>query len=72
MDSVSRARKFKNDLLNRVKEIPENPFQYRKSIYFDSDDVRDLIFKGYTIVFRVAEDRIEVFGFIKYQNSPTD
>jgi len=31
-----------------------------------------LIFKGYTIVFRIAEENIEVFGFVKYQKEPTD
>ncbi|MBN1597850.1 MAG: type II toxin-antitoxin system RelE/ParE family toxin [Bacteroidales bacterium] len=71
-DSPARARKFKNDLISRIKEIPNNPFRYRKSIYFNSDDIRDLIFKGYTVVFRITEDRIEIFGFVKYQNSPTD
>lgn len=71
-DSLARARRFKSELLSRIKEIPNNPYRYRKSIYFNSDDIRDLIFKGYTVVFRITEDRIEVFGFVKYQNSPTD
>ena len=72
LDSPARARKFKNDLLQRIKGIPENPYRFRKSIYFNEDKIRDLIFKGYTIVFRITTDKIEVFGFVKYQNSPTD
>ena len=71
-DSSKRARKFKNDLLDRIKEITDNPYRYRKSIYFDDHDIRDLIFKGYTVVFRITKSRIEIFGFVKYQNSPTD
>jgi len=71
-DSPTRARKFKSDLLNRIKEIPTNPYQYRKSIYFEDETIRDLIFKGYTIVFRITEERIEIFGFVKYQKDPTD
>jgi len=58
--------------LNRIKEIPANPYRYRKSIYFEEESIRDLIFKGYTIVFRIAKEHIEVFGFVKYQNEPTD
>lgn len=50
LDSPKRAIKFKNDLLSRIREIPENPYKYRKSIYFEDAEVRDLIFKGYTIV----------------------
>lgn len=73
-DSPSRARKFKNDLLKRIKKIPKHPYSYRKSIYFDENSIRDLIFKGYCIVFRVneSENSIEIFGFTKYQENPTD
>jgi plasmid stabilization system protein ParE len=52
-DSPKRARKFKNDLLSRIKEISDNPYKFRKSIYFDNSNIRDLIFKGYTVVFRI-------------------
>jgi plasmid stabilization system protein ParE len=72
LDSPKRARKFKNDLLLRIREIPKNPLRYRKSIYFDNEEIRDLIFKGYTIVFRITTDQIEIFGFVKYQNSIID
>ena len=71
-DSTKQARKFKSDLLARIKEISSNPYRYRKSIYFDEESVRDLIFKGYVIVFHLTEKQIEVFGFVKYQKYPTD
>lgn len=73
-DSPSRARKFKRDLINEIKKIPKNPTIYRKSIYFESDDIRDFIFKGYCIVFRINRiaNLIEVFGFTKYMEKPTD
>lgn len=71
-NNPGNARKFKNTLLGRLKEIPTNPYKYRKSIYFDDDQIRDLVYKGYTIVFRVNNKVIEVFGFVKYQKEPTD
>lgn len=71
-DSSTRARKFKNNLINRIKEIPKRPLSYRKSIYFDDDKIRDLIYKGYTIVFRITNERIEIFGFVKFQKEPID
>lgn len=71
-DSPASARKFKTELLNRIKQIPFNPTQNRKSVYFDDNNIRDLIFKGYTIVYRITETSIEIFGFVKYQNSPHD
>jgi len=73
-DSPKRARKFKNDVLNEIRRIPDMPYANRKSIYFDNDQIRYLIFKGYTIVYRInKEDQsIEIFGFTKYQDKPTD
>ncbi len=41
LDSPGRARKFKNDLLSRIKNIPGNPYKYRKSLYFENDKIRD-------------------------------
>jgi plasmid stabilization system protein ParE len=69
-DSPARARKFKNDLLQRIREIPGNPYKYRKSIYFENTEIRDMIFKGYTVVFRININQIEIFGFVKYQKNP--
>ena len=68
-DKLSAARKFRKELLERIKEIPSNPYRFRKSIYFENVLIRDLIFKGYTIVFRINEDQIEIFGFVKYQQT---
>ncbi len=71
-DSPYYAQKFKNELLGKIKNIPDNPLIYRKSIYFNDHTIRDLIYKGYTIVFRINFDIIEVFGFVKYQKNPFD
>ena len=72
IDSPTRARKFKTELLTRIKKIPLNPYQQRKSVYFEDNNIRDLIFKGYVIVFRITDLAIEIFGFVKYQDSPID
>lgn len=69
-DKPTAAKKFKKDILAKIKSIPSNPYLFRKSIYFEDDSIRDLIFKGYTIVFRIKEKQIEIFGFAKYQEKP--
>ena len=71
-DKPGAARKFRSDLLVRIKEIPKMPYANRKSIFFDRDDIRDLIFKGYVVVYKVddKEGIITVFGFSKYKNDP--
>jgi len=69
-DKPRAARKFKLDVLKRIKDIPSMPFACRRSIFFDREDIRDLVFKGYIIVYKVdeTEDMITVFGFSKYQD----
>lgn len=71
-DSPSRARKFKADILREIKSLPHNPLRCRKSIYFDDSNIRDLIFKGYTITYRIKPKLLEVFGFTKYQKDCQD
>ena len=70
LDSPERALKFYSELLTRLKEIPSNPYRYRKSIYFENRNIRDMIFKGYVIVFRITDNFIELIGFVKYRNKP--
>lgn len=71
-DKPSAARKFKAEIISRIKEIPTMPYMHRKSIFFDHDDIRELIYKGYIIVYKVneRESAIEVFGFAKYEENP--
>ena len=52
-DKISASKKFKKELFNRIKDIPNFPYKYRKSIYFDDDNIRDMIFKGYTVVYKI-------------------
>lgn len=72
IDNPTAAKKFKKNLVAKIKSIPSNPKLFRKSIYFEDESIRDLIFKGYTIVFRITKTQIEVFGFVKFQEKPTD
>lgn len=71
-DKPGAARKFKSDIIKRIREIPDMPYANRKSIFFDRDDIRDLIFKGYIVVYKVdaEEGIITIFGFTKYKDDP--
>lgn len=71
LDKPSAARKFKSELLAEIHTIKTMPFRCRKSIYFNDDAIRDLIFKGYVVVYRVKLEPkiIEVFGLVKYEES---
>ncbi|MCV6607495.1 MAG: type II toxin-antitoxin system RelE/ParE family toxin [Campylobacterales bacterium] len=71
-DSPNRARKFRDELKKELNDMKDTPLICRKSIYFDDENIRDYIFKGYTITFRINKENLEVFGFTKYQKEPMD
>jgi len=68
-DSKNRANKFKKEIKKSIEDIHHMPYKCRKSIYFDDNDIRDLIYKGYTIVYQVNKDKsiITVLGIKKYK-----
>ena len=68
-DSKNRALAFKNKLDNQISNILDMPYKCRKSIYFDNENIRDLIYKGYTVVYKVDEEKstITIIGIKKYK-----
>lgn len=69
-DKPFAARKFKSELFQQIKLLAAHPFLHKKSIYFNREDVRDMTFKGYTIVYKVdeKENLISVFAFLKFES----
>lgn len=48
-DKPQAAKKFRKELKLKIQELTKAPLKCRKSIYSDQDNIRDLVFKGYTI-----------------------
>ncbi len=69
LDSKNRAKQFKNSLYVTIKTIVDMPYKHRKSIYFDDENIRDLVYKGYTIIYELDKihNRIVVMGIKKYR-----
>lgn len=70
-DSIVRAFDFLDDLDEQINDLTNMPFKCRKSIYFDNDNIRDLIFKGYIIVYKVdkTKNQIIIIGINKYKQT---
>lgn len=69
-DKPIAAEKFRTDLILKIEKIPNQPHAYKKSPFFENENIRELIFKGYRIVFEVRnEDVISVFGFHKWEGT---
>jgi len=67
-DSRTRAKYFKNILYRRLKTLDDFPYKFRKSKYYNDDNIRDYIFIGYTIPYLVDEknDVIVVLDIFKW------
>ena len=70
-DKPVAARKFKNDLLRNIQKDLKQPFLFKKSRYYNDENIRDYVFKDYTAVYYIdmVENSISVFGFIKHKHS---
>ena len=54
-DKLSASENFLNELDKLINNLPNFPFKFRKLQYFDDENIRDMIYKGYTIIYRVNE-----------------
>ncbi len=71
-DKPIAARNFKNDLQKALRKDLIHPFHFKKSIYYNDENIRDYVYKGYTSVYKidVQNQIVTVFGFIKHKETP--
>ncbi len=62
-DKISASVNFATELEQHILQIPSNPYQYRKSLYFDDEQIRDMTYKKFTIVYEVDTDNNELLIF---------
>ena len=66
-DKFSASENFLNELDKLINNLPNFPFKFRKSEYFDDENIRDMVYKGYTVIYKVNEvkstvDIIRIFN----------
>ena len=64
-DSKTKAQTFITELYSSIKSLEEMPFRCRNSVYSDDKDTRDLIYKSYTIVFKVINESIHILSIFR-------
>ena len=64
LDSVNRALEFFDHIIAKLNQIPTNPYIYRKRISTNDENIRELIFKGYTVPFYIdkSDNKIIILG----------
>ncbi len=65
-DSQTRADEFSSTLRKKIKSIPEMPYRFRQNQILQDENIRDLIYKGYVVVFAIKQDYIEILGIFKH------
>ena len=67
LDSAFYADKFQRALLAELETLSFMPRRCRKSIHADNPNIRDFIFKGYTVPFLVDDegDQVVLLGICK-------
>jgi plasmid stabilization system protein ParE len=67
-DKKSAAYHFKKSVQKKITLLKEYPFMCRKSYYFEDKAYRDLIHQGYTVIYKVEDERIIILEIFKWQN----
>ena len=70
-DKPLAARKFKIEIIKKIQKDLTHPFLFKKSIYFEDENIRDYVFKGYTVVFKadIELETVSVVAILKHKNS---
>jgi mRNA-degrading endonuclease RelE of RelBE toxin-antitoxin system len=54
-DKQSAAVHFTKKLKQQVLDLKIFPLKYKQSLYFDNENIRDMTYSGYTIVYEVIQ-----------------
>lgn len=60
------AMRFHHELYEQIAKIPQMPLRFRKNELINDESVRDLIFKGYVVVFKIKDDTIIILSIYKH------
>jgi len=67
-DSTAKATVFLKEIQTQIATLDTLPFRCRKSYYTDESDTYDLIYKGYTIVYKVIENNVYILTVFRQKN----
>jgi len=59
-DNPARAVRFINRLIDRAEKIKDYPYKGRVVPEFSLNEIREVFEKSYRIVYRIAENQIEI------------
>ncbi len=66
-DKISASKKFESELEKKIKNLINFPNKFKQSTYFEDEAYRDLIHNGYTIIYKVEQEKITILDIFKWQ-----
>jgi plasmid stabilization system protein ParE len=67
-DTAIKAENFLQELKAQITTLDSLPFRCRKSYYTKESDTYDMIYKGYTIVYRVIGNKVHILTIFRQKN----
>jgi len=69
--NFQHLKNSKKELFEQIKNLPDFPYKFRKSYYFDDEKMRDMTYKDYTIIYEVdLDNNIIIILNIFQKNKP--
>ena len=65
LDNQARSDLFVDKIESMCHNLVDMPYRCRKSMKFDDENIRELIFKGYIIPYHIKNDQIIILGIYK-------
>lgn len=65
-DNLNQAIIFQKELKLKLGNLGFMPYSNRKSIKFNDENIRDLIYKGYVIPYLIDNNTILILGIYKH------
>ena len=68
-DGINRSKNFYKAVNKKIKSLKFMPYKYRKSYFYDDENIRDLIFKGYVIPYLIDDEKIIILDVFKWREN---
>jgi plasmid stabilization system protein ParE len=69
-NKISASENFHNELNEQIENLIHFPLKCRQSFYSNDKNVRDMIFKKYTIQFKIYKNKISILKIFN-KNKPS-
>ena len=67
-DKPTAALKFEKEIDKKILLLLKSPKMCAVSNYFDNESYRDLIYQGYTVIYKIEQEKILILEIFKWQN----